>query len=62
MPSLNLNGCTLLVKKIIINDVSGSIQKEVPVNPRWPTDEDEKNCPEEAFLFEGVSNPATMSY
>jgi len=61
MPSFDLKGCTRFVKKTTINDVLGSIQKEVPVNPRCPTDDEEKNLPDEEFNFEGVSNPATMS-
>ena len=62
MPSFDLKGCTLLVKKIIITEVSGSIQKEVPVNPRCPMDDFEKYLPAEEFTFNGVSNPATMSW
>lgn len=61
MPSFDLKGCTLLVKKIIIKPTSGSIQKEVPVNPRCPMDDAEKYLLEDEFTFEGVSNPATMS-
>jgi hypothetical protein len=56
---LDREGCTRLVNKMTTRPDSGSIQKEVPVNPRCPTDRVEKKRPAEEPVSDGVSNPAT---
>ena len=50
-------GCTRLVKSTTASRRSRSSQKDVPVNPKWPTLLGEKCRPLLEPLGEGVSNP-----
>ena len=59
--SLSRVGWTRLVSRTTIMDRSRSIQKDVPVKPRWPTLLREKNWPELEPLKLGVSKPRALS-
>src|SRR5579875_952301 len=60
IPWLSRRGCTRLVSSVIAIARDGSIQIDVPVNPRWPTASGEKYRPELECCGEGVSQPSAQ--